>query len=62
MTATIPLVIIAGFLVYFAYRYMGMRVSHAILCTLFGFLLAATTAAPQISHLISSIAQWLQRP
>jgi hypothetical protein len=62
MTATIPLVAIAGFVVYLAYRYMGMRIWHAILCTLFGFLLAATTAGPQINHLIAALVQWLQRP
>lgn len=60
MTATIPLVFIAGLAVYVAYRYMGMRVWHAIACTFFGFLLAATTAAPQINHLIAAIVQWLQ--
>ena len=62
MTATIPLVAIAGFAVYLAYRYMGMRVWHAILCAIFGFLLAATAAAPQISHLITALVHWLQRP
>jgi dolichyl-phosphate-mannose--protein O-mannosyl transferase len=61
MTTTIPLIAIVGFGVYLAYRYMGMRVWHAILCTLFGFLLAATTAAPQINHLIAELVQWLQR-
>lgn len=60
MTATIPLVFIAGLAVYLAYRYMGMRVWHAIACTVFGFLLAATTAAPQINHLIAAIVTWLQ--
>lgn len=62
MTATIPLVAIVGLAVYVAYRYMGMRAWHALLCTLFGFLLAATTAAPQINHLITALVQWLQRP
>lgn len=62
MTATIPLVAIAGFVVYLAYRYMGMRVWHAIICTIFGFLLGATSAAPQISQLLAAIVQWLSRP
>jgi hypothetical protein len=62
MTVTISLVAIAGFVVYLAYRYMGMRVWHAIVCALFGFLLGGTTAAPQINHLITAIVQWLQRP
>lgn len=62
MTATIPLVTIAGLVVFIAYRYAGLRIWHAITCTVFGFLLAATTAAPQISRLIAALAQWLQRP
>jgi len=62
MTATIPLVAIAGAVVYLANRYMGMRAWHAIICTIFGFLLAATTAAPQISKLIAALVQWLSHP
>jgi dolichyl-phosphate-mannose--protein O-mannosyl transferase len=61
MNATIPLVAIAGLVVFIAHRYMGLRIWHAIASTIFGFLLAATTAAPQISHLIAALAQWLQR-
>jgi hypothetical protein len=62
MTVTIPLVAIVGVVVFIAYRYMRLRIWHAITCTIFGFLLAATTAAPQISHLIAALVQWLQRP
>lgn len=62
MTVTIPLVAIAGLAVYLAYRYMGLRVWHALACLILGFLLAATTAAPQINHLLAALAQWLQRP
>lgn len=61
MTAAIPLITIVGFAVYVAYRYTGMRIWHAIVCTIFGFLLGATPAAPQINHLLAAIAQWLQR-
>jgi hypothetical protein len=61
MTATVPLIVIAGLAVFLAHRYMGLRIWHAITCTILGFLLAATTAAPQINHLIAAIAQWLQR-
>lgn len=62
MTATVPLVAIAGFVVYLAYRYMGMRVWHAIICTIFGFLLGATSAAPQINQLLAAIVHWLSHP
>jgi len=39
---------------------MGLRVWHAIVCALLGFLLAATSAAPQIRDFISGIVQWFQ--
>jgi hypothetical protein len=59
MTVTIPLVVILGAVVFLAYRYMGLRVWQAILCLLCGFLLAATTAAPTIQHLLSAAVAWL---
>ena len=62
MTATIPLVAIAGAVVYLANRYMGMRAWHAVICAIFGFLLGTTSAAPQINHLLTAIVQWLSRP
>ena len=62
MTVSIPLVVIFGILVFVAYRYMGLRAWHAIVALIFGFLLAATTAAPEIHTLLSSLAQWLNKP
>ena len=59
MTISIPLVAILGVAVFIAYRYMGLRVWQAILCLLFGFLLAASTAAPHIRETITAIVQWL---
>ena len=59
MTVSIPLVAILGLGVYLAYRYMGLKVWQAVVCLLCGFLLAATTAAPGIRHLVSAILQWL---
>jgi hypothetical protein len=38
---------------------MGLKVWQAVVCLLCGFLLAATTAAPGIRHLVSAILQWL---
>ena len=62
MTVSIPLVVIAGAIVYIAYRYMGLRAWHAVAALIFGFLLAATTAAPEIRNLLAGLAQWLNRP
>ena len=62
MTVSIPLVALAGVAVYLAWRFMGLRIWQAILCVIFGFLLAATTAAPQIHNLINGLVQWLTKP
>jgi hypothetical protein len=59
LTVSIPLVALLGAVVFVAWRYMGLRVWQVILCLLFGFFLAATTAAPQITHLVTAIVQWL---
>jgi hypothetical protein len=62
VTVSIPLVALVGALIYIAWRYMGLRVWQIIVCLIFGFLLAATTAAPQIQNLITGIVQWLAKP
>jgi hypothetical protein len=62
MTVSIPLVAIVGLVVFLAWRYMGLRVWQAVACLVLGFLLAATTAAPQIHSLITGIVQWLSKP
>ena len=59
---SVPLIAIVGAVVYVAWRYMGLRAWHAVLCLLFGFLLAATTAAPEIRQLMIAITQWLTGP
>jgi hypothetical protein len=59
---SIPLVVIVGVVVYVAWRYMGLRVWQAVVCLLFGFLLAATSAAPEIHNLITAFVQWLTKP
>lgn len=59
MTLTIPLVVLVGAVLYVAYRYMGLRFWHALLALVFGFLLAATTAAPEIRSILNGLAQWL---
>jgi len=62
MTVSVPLVVIFGILVFVAYRYMGLRAWHAIVALIFGFLLAATTAAPEIHALLFSLVHWLNKP
>ena len=59
MVVSIPLVAILAAVVFVAWRYMGLRVWQAVLCLLFGFLLAATTAAPSINDTITAVVRWL---
>ncbi|MBV9379721.1 MAG: hypothetical protein JOY82_16490 [Streptosporangiaceae bacterium] len=62
VTVTVPLVAIAGLIVYIAWRYMGLRIWHAIVSLIFGFLLAATTAAPEIHNILAGLIQWITKP
>jgi hypothetical protein len=55
MTVTIPLVLVIGIVVYVCYRYMGLRLWHVLVCLLLGFLLAATSAAPEIQNLLDTL-------
>lgn len=59
MTVSVPLVVIVGALVWVAWRFMGLRTWQAVICLLLGFLLAATSAAPEISRLVTSIVRSL---
>ncbi len=54
-TVTIPLVFVMGVVAYVCYRYMGLRLWHLIVCLLLGFLLAATSAAPEIQNFLNAI-------
>jgi hypothetical protein len=59
MVVSVPLVVIVGAIVFVAWRYMGLRVWQALICLVFGFLLAATTAAPEIGQAITVLVRWL---
>jgi hypothetical protein len=56
---SIPLVVVLGAVVWLAWRYMGLRTWQAVLCMLVGFLLAATSSAPTIRHLVTHIVRSL---
>lgn len=59
MTVSIPLITLMAIVVYVAYRNMGLRAWHAVVCMALGFLLAATGAAPQINNILTEIVRWL---
>ena len=60
MTVSIPLLAIMAIAVYVVYRYMGLKVWHAVLCLIVGFLLASTGAAPEINSLLAGIVHQTQ--
>jgi hypothetical protein len=59
MTVSIPLLTLMAIAVYVAYRHMGLRAWHAVVCLILGFLLASTGAAPQINGVLADIVRWL---
>jgi hypothetical protein len=58
MIVSIPLIAILAIVAWIAYRHMGLRLWHALVCIIVGFLLAATGAAPDINQVIATITQW----
>lgn len=55
MTVTIPLVFVIGVAAYACYRYTGLKLWHLLVCLLLGFLLAATSFAPEIQNLLNTL-------
>lgn len=60
MSISISIALLAGIAVYIAVRYLGLSIWHAVLCMLFGFLLASTGVGPEITSLLSGLVQWAQ--
>jgi hypothetical protein len=56
---TLSLVLVLGVTVWVLHRYAGLKFLHAVACVLFGFLLAATGAAPMIRSGIASVVALL---
>jgi hypothetical protein len=57
LTVTIPLVVLVAALAWAAWRFMGLRMWQLILCLLLGFLLAATSAAPDMNRIVTDLVR-----
>lgn len=55
MTISISLVLVLGVAVWLMHRYAGLRFTHALVCFLFGFFVAATGAAPVVNNIVTTI-------
>lgn len=62
MTVTIPLIVLVAIVVYIAYRFLGLRMWHAIVAAILGFLLAASSAAPAIQNFLTSLTRSINKP
>jgi hypothetical protein len=56
VAVTVSLVALLGVTVFVLHRYAGMKFLHGVICVLFGFLLAATGAAPVIRQIVAGLA------
>jgi hypothetical protein len=61
MNVSLPLWVVLAAAMWLAWRYMGLRAWHAAVCLLFGFFLAATSAAPEIRRVVATILQSLTK-
>jgi hypothetical protein len=59
MVLSISGVILLGALVILLTRKSGLKVSHAIICSLFGFYLAGTSIAPNIREGGNTLAAFI---
>jgi hypothetical protein len=55
LAVSLSLVPLLGIAVWLLLKYAGLKFWHAVVCALFGFFLAATTAAPAVRHMVRSI-------
>jgi hypothetical protein len=61
MVVSLSLVLLLGVFVYLLWRYARLPVWQLILCALFGFYLASSSAGPSIAHAVQSLAHFLSR-
>ncbi|MDX2974489.1 hypothetical protein, partial [Kribbella solani] len=57
LSLTLSLVVMFGIVVALLIRFGGLRLISAIICILFGFMLAATSLAPQIQAFLESLSR-----
>ena len=57
MILSFSIVLVLGLAVFVLCRYAALRLSHAIVCVLFGFYLASSQLAPTISAAVTTLVQ-----
>ncbi|MFG2349540.1 hypothetical protein [Streptomyces phaeochromogenes] len=59
MAISISAVVVLGILVFIFVRKSGLNAAHAIVCSLFGFFMASTSAAPNINRFVTGVADMI---
>lgn len=59
MVLSISGVVLLGVIAFLFFRKDGMKMSHAVVCSLFGFFLSGTAIAPSIKAGSASLASML---
>lgn len=59
MVLSLSVVVLLGGLVVVLCRYAGLRTWHAVTCSLFGFFVASTSAAPYVRDGAAAVARFL---
>jgi hypothetical protein len=59
LTVTISAALLMGAGVVLLCRYAGLRVWHAAVCVIFGFYLASSSLAPDITNVMTSLFRLL---
>jgi hypothetical protein len=59
LTVTLSAVLLMGAGVFILCRYAGLRIWHAAVCIIFGFYLASSSLAPDITTLMTSLFRLL---
>ncbi|MEV4281644.1 hypothetical protein [Actinoplanes xinjiangensis] len=57
MTVTVSAVLLLGAFVYLLWRFAGLPLWQAAICTLFGYLLAASSIGPNIADALQNIVR-----
>jgi hypothetical protein len=59
LAVTVSVLVLLAIAVFVLCRYAGLRVLHAAVCVLFGFYLASSSLAPDISQFITGLIRLL---
>lgn len=59
LTVSISAALLMGAGVFLLCRYAGLRVWHAAVCVIFGFYLASSSLAPDITNVMTSLFRLL---